>query len=177
MKTLFSTIAISLGVAILFSAMLTPVFGENQSKTTFLSVEGDAISYITPADDWVEGSDPKIRVDSFVVVDPETYRETRTVRTKILGMKLSEDRAKLKADFYIHARLDYRGKIESIAKEFRANLIEQGLIRKGAVGNVQLNEDQLLINGAAASNSDHRALWRKYSREYKDLNEIWLSVE
>ncbi|GEM_PF-2441311 len=122
-------------------------------------------------------TDPVIKVDTMVVVSPQTFEETRYIRTSILGWQLTENNTDLVVNFYIHAKKGHPDKIKSIARDFRARAVESGLIEPGKAATVKLDANNLLVNGADAARSDHRNLWRSYRNEYRDLEEIWLSVE
>ncbi|TVR85908.1 MAG: hypothetical protein EA411_11970 [Saprospirales bacterium] len=121
--------------------------------------------------------DPVIKVDTTVVVSPQTFEETVYIRTSILGWQVTENGKDLVVNFYIHTKKGHPDKIKSIARDFRARAVESGLIESGKAATIKLDGNNLLVNGSDAARSDHRSLWRSYNNEYRDLNEIWLSVE
>jgi len=122
-------------------------------------------------------TDPVTKIDTMVVVSPETFEETWYIRTSILGWQVTENGKDLVVNFYIHAKTGHPDKIKSIARDFRARAIETGLIESGKAATIKLDGNNLLVNGSDAARSDHRNLWRSYRNEYRDLDEIWLSVE
>lgn len=121
--------------------------------------------------------DPVIKVDTMFVVSPETFEETRYLRTSILGWQVTENNTDMVVNFYIHAENSHPDKIKSIARDFRSKAIESGLIESGKPATIKLDGNNLLVNGSDADRSDHRNLWRSYKNEYSNLDEIWLSVE
>lgn len=123
-----------------------------------------------------QNSPPEVFVDTLVVVDPNTYQETRYLITR-LEFVLDVDGEKKNSTFSFSATEAMEsGEVQNLANDFYSDLMKAGLIQSGS-NFISLKQDQFTVNSQKQDNKLHRQFLNPIVEKYGQFREIVLQIK